>query len=336
MKDTNGNKNKNTKINYSLELLRFILCFWVVLHHCCRKVTKFKGKFHVPTFMIMSFYFYYNTLKTGHLSRIKQRFQRISTPYIIWPILIFIFNNILLRLFGFSIFKKKLLIKDLLLQLILGTHYHVIFYYLFVLIFLTLLFSIISILFNKNFIFIFQLLLILAYIIQYKYWSLYIKKNYTHSIESVGALFELMPFSVSGITLYHLEIIPKLKQFKELSIFYIVIILYFILKFDIFVRIKGLLYPGVMLNIGGICIFLIFSIFSFKNRKLIFLLNIITKFTGGIYYIHIICFFILSRKVNFISNFTFKGSLVIYIISYIICYFGNKLSFKTKIRLLFN
>jgi hypothetical protein len=149
-----------------------------------------------------------------------------------------------------------------------------------------------------------------------------------------------MPFSVSGITLSHLDIVAKLKLFKELSIFYIGVILYFILKFDVFVRIKGLFYPGVMLNLGGICIFLLFSIFSFKNRKLIFLLNIITKFTGGIYYIHMICLSFLSRKVNFISNFTFQGSLVIYIISYIICYFGNKLSFKTKIyfkaRLLFN
>ena len=52
-------RNTNKKINYSLQLLRLLLCFWVVIHHCCGNVFKFKGKFHVPSFMIMSFYFYY-------------------------------------------------------------------------------------------------------------------------------------------------------------------------------------------------------------------------------------------------------------------------------------
>ena len=91
----NMNSNKNKKINYSLELLRLILSFWVVLHHCCKYVGKYKGRFHVPTFMIMSFYFYYNTLKTKTIIKIKQRFQRISIPYIIWPTSTLIINNIL-------------------------------------------------------------------------------------------------------------------------------------------------------------------------------------------------------------------------------------------------
>ena len=100
----------NKTINYSLQLLRLLLCFWVVIHHCVRNVYKFKGKFHVPAFMIMSFYFYYKTLKTKNIIKIKERFQRITIPYIIWAIFIFIFNNILFQLFGFSIYKKKILL----------------------------------------------------------------------------------------------------------------------------------------------------------------------------------------------------------------------------------
>ena len=95
MKDRNINKNINKKINYSLQLLRIILSFWVVIHHTYKYAYKLhKGKFHVPIFMIMSFYFYYNTLKIKSIIKIKYRFQRISIPYIIWPFLLFICNNI--------------------------------------------------------------------------------------------------------------------------------------------------------------------------------------------------------------------------------------------------
>lgn len=159
MKDRNINKNINKKINYSLQLLRLILSFWVVIHHTYKYAYKLhKGKFNVPIFMIMSFYFYYNTLKIKSIIKIKYRFQRISIPYIIWPILLFICNNILFKLYGFSLYNTKLLLKDLVFQIIYGSRYHFLFYYQFNLIIITLLFTIISFLFKYNFIFIIQLL----------------------------------------------------------------------------------------------------------------------------------------------------------------------------------
>jgi fucose 4-O-acetylase-like acetyltransferase len=122
MKDRNINKNINKKINYSLQLLRIILSFWVVIHHTYKYAYKLhKGKFHVPIFMIMSFYFYYNTLNIKSIIKIKYRFQRISIPYIIWPFLLFICNNIL---FYFSIchiktsFKPILCIKAFIINII--------------------------------------------------------------------------------------------------------------------------------------------------------------------------------------------------------------------------
>ena len=314
----------NKIINYSLQLLRLLLCFWVVIHHCYNNVYKFKGKFHVPTFMIMSFYFYYKTLKTKNITKIKERFQRISIPYIIWAIFIFIFNNIFFELFGFSIYKKKLLIKDLVLQLIFGTNYHVLFYYQFNLILLTILLNIISFLFHKYFIFVFQILLIVAYLFQYTYWNFLIFKKYSFLVRySLGNILELLPFALIGVTLCYLDIVTKLKKLKILTIFYIGVILFFILEFDIFVRIKGFWYPGILLNIGGICIFILFSLFSFQNKKIIFLLKIITKFTGGIYYIHMLFYHSLIQKFLFIQKRTIYGSIFIYL-------------FKTKFKLLFN
>jgi len=330
--------NDNKKINYSLELLRLILSFWVVVHHTYRYSHLFrKGLFHVPTFLIMSFYFYYNIFIKKDIIKIKQRFQRILIPYIIWPILLFIFNNILLKLTEFSLYYRKLLLSDLVIQFIIGRRYHPIFYYQFILIFLTILFTIFSFLFNKSCIFIFQILLIVAYIFQYSYLNIYIFKRNSNNIKySLGLISEFLPCALMGVILRHLDIIAKLKQFKSLTIIYIGIILFLSLKFDIFAEIKGYFYPGVLYNVGGNCIFILFSLLSFQNKVLIFLLKIITKFTGGIYYIHLLCFDILKRKFIFIKNTTFYGSTSIYIICYIICHFGNKLTYKTKFKFLFN
>ena len=334
MKDSNANK----KINYSLELLRLILSFWVVLQHTYKYINKYnKGKFHVPTFLIISFYFYYNTLKIKSIIKINQRFQRILIPYIIWPIFIFINNNILFALFGYSQLNHILLLKSLLYQLIFGSVYHIIFYYQFNLILFTLLFTIITFIFKKNFIFIFQILLIIAYILQYSYYNFYFFTKYKYFVRfSLGHIAEFIPFAVTGLILGYLDIIAKSKKLRGLSILFYITIIFLILKFEIFVRIRGFWFPGILFNIGGICIFILFSLLSFQNNKLIFLLTIITKFTGGIYYIHMIFFSFLERKILFIQKKTFHGTITIYIISYIICFLGNKLCGKTKLKFLFN
>ena len=123
MKDSYTNK----KINYSFELLRLILSVWVVIHHCYQYSYLYrKGLFPVPTFMIMSFYFYYNIIIKKDVIKIKQRFQRILIPYIVWPILLFIFNNYLFELKGFSLYNKKLFLNDFIVQLIFGQKYNLI------------------------------------------------------------------------------------------------------------------------------------------------------------------------------------------------------------------
>ena len=192
--------------------------------------------------------------------------------------------------------------KDLLLQLIFGSQYHIVFYYQFILIFLTALFTIISILFHKNFVFVSQILLIIAYFFQC-YWNLYIFKEYPGAKKySLGNILELLPFAVEGITLRHLDIIARLKKFKKSTIFFSLVISLFILEFEVFIRIGGFWYPGILLSIGGNCIFIIFSLFSFQNKTLLFILKFITKFTGGIYYIHLIFFNFLSTKIDFIKK----------------------------------
>lgn len=73
--------------NYGIEILRMILCFWVVLFHSLREpdnnfVLNIKKKmFHVPSFFFISFYFLFPIIKEKNIKKMKLRLERISIPY---------------------------------------------------------------------------------------------------------------------------------------------------------------------------------------------------------------------------------------------------------------
>ena len=106
-------ENKKNR-NLGIELLRVILAFWVLIYHCynnSKKLQKIisKRSFHVPTFMFLSFYYFYPNLASRNINKIIQRFERLFIPYIIWPIIILIINNLILSIYKFSVCDKKLL-----------------------------------------------------------------------------------------------------------------------------------------------------------------------------------------------------------------------------------
>ena len=123
--DTYVEKRKivHKNINLGIQILRMILCFWVLSFHCIRNnkrnyyiyyliKTKF---FHVPCFTFISFYFSYKIFLDRNIIQLRKRLERLLIPYTLWPILIFIFNNILN--------SKKITLHDLMLQLLLGTQF---------------------------------------------------------------------------------------------------------------------------------------------------------------------------------------------------------------------
>ena len=83
--------------NYGLELLRMILCFWVVLFHCLKisnnnTILNFKRKmFHVPSFFFISFYFLFPIIRSKNTKKMIIRLERLLIPYLFWPLIIYIF-----------------------------------------------------------------------------------------------------------------------------------------------------------------------------------------------------------------------------------------------------
>ena len=259
--------------NYGLELLRMILCFWVVLFHCIRKINNniilnFKRKmFHVPSFFFISFFFLFPVLKRRNASKMIVRLQRLSISYFFWPLITWCFNNILFFNYKKSRFHRFLTLYELLEQWIIGRKFFVQFWFLFNLLFFTIIFFILSISFEtKLFLKISEVLAILSYILQYsKYNYIYFDRFKDCISHSIGHFVESFPIAITAFILYFNDILNKFSPHKYTVIFYCILGNFFILKYGIFssIEIYGRTYNynGLDKNI--------FSLFSFVGFYLI-------------------------------------------------------------------
>ena len=163
-------KTREFKINYGIQLLRTILSYLVLQYHCYNiNLTKNKIltgtinaiRFYVPTFYVISYYFSYNTFKFRNITKIKLRLERFIIPYFTYSILFSILNHIIH--YNNYIFSYYNLIS----QLISGLGIYSAFWYLCNLIFSFIFFSIIIFIFQKNTLFIIQLIGIFGYLCNY-------------------------------------------------------------------------------------------------------------------------------------------------------------------------
>ena len=341
-----GMAESNKKINYGIEILRFFCCLWVVIVHCSnikREHEKYiRRNLHVPTFIILSFYFYYRMICKREIKKVIFRFQRLLIPYIIYPSIILLINNFLHSIFSFGQYDKNLTIKDFYVQILLGSQYYKIFWFQFNLIFSSLVFAIISFLFKNYLIYILEFLGIIAFYlhisgINFNFFKPY--KGYP-SGDNLGSLIELLPISVIGCIFNSLNLLLITKNFSKYFYFILTLILFILFKYDIFLyKPKGFRYPNVSLNIfGSIILFLLFSSLSsekMKNKIFICVIQNITKFTGGIYYTHQIFRDYLTKYNRFFEKRNYINSFIIYIICYFFSFIGMKLFKNNNLKYLF-
>ena len=324
--------------NYGISILRVLLAFMVVIDHFYNKEVKKKFKhllyFHIPTFFLLSFYFTYNSFCTFNISKIKARFERLLIPYISWNIIAFILNNIY-----FYYFKKICphSYKDFFRGLLGGKIFIVALWFQNVLIFSTLVVSIVVFSFKEIYVLIFHFLMIISYISQYSEFNYYFftRKFSINYSTTFGRFLDTFPHSLTGFFLGAFKIPNKLKynKFRAIIISLIVILLLSKYKFD--KKILSFKYAGIRLNLASISLFLIFflSLEKVTSKKMKKFLNIITNYTAGIYFIHwklgtgYIMKIILGNKIN-----TLFGSSIVYLISYSLCFCLDKLIGNSKFK----
>ena len=148
----------------------------------------------------------------------------------------------------------------------------------------------------------------------------------------------MIPFAVMGLTFGSLNLIHILSFYKRKAIFFCLVIIVFLFKFNMFFVIKGIFYPGIERNLGAIILFSLFSIITVKsviNEKIFLIIGRLTKYTGGIYYLHVFIKFYLKKKISLVKKKTISGCIIIYIFCYFICFIGIIIFKKTKLKYLF-
>lgn len=336
---------RKKEYNIGIGILRVCLSFMVIMDHFYNqeKYKKYAYFFyyHIPTFFLLSFFYTFNTLTFYNINKIKSRFERIMIPYFSWCFIYWIFNLIYFYMLKTNCRHSFI---DFIRNLVNGHIFNNALWFQNILILMTITFLIVILLFKKIYMNILTLLAILAYILQYTGLNFkFFYKNFSmHYRLTFGRFLEGFPNAVSGFYISSKNFTAILKSNSKIAIINSLIILSFITKFDVFSNIKTFRYGGIRLNIASVCIFFVFYLFPFRIEKNKFLFNIIiqlTSYTGGIYFIHNLIGrgYILSKILSIlaIKKQSLLECIIIFFISYSICFCGTKLFGKTKFRHLF-
>lgn len=343
--EENKDKKKFSQRNIGLELLRTFLCFKVVLLHYYTGNNKTikniqNNHIQIPCFFFMSFYFLYPIVLKRNIIKMKLRLERLLIPYIIYPISFWLINNLIFFIFKFNRFNKYLTLKELEIHLIVGKGIHGIgvLWFQFNLLIYTFIFFIISFILKKFYLVFFQIITLISYLIQYSglnynFFSQYSKKIWM----PVGNLVETLPLAIVAFSLASINYFEKgSKNDRRKNIIFYTFYLYLIRNYNIFSYLNGYASPGIKPLINSFFLFFVFSNISLKdiNPKIIFLIKQITRYTQGIYCLHIIIQIYMKKYLD--KNGSFLGSILLYIFSYFTSFIGFNIFGKTKLRLLFN
>ena len=348
LKKSKKNKSVNLakkNINLGIELLRMILSFLIVLVHdyirrVNTKIAMFPNRFlpyYVPCFFLIGFYFSFNTIVSRNIDKIKQRFIRIIIPYMGWPIIFWLENNY--YYYRYRIYSRTQF-KFLYTQLLIGCGLHGILWFLFNLLFISILFTIFVFMFKKCFLIFLFLLTIICYRFEFSiYQNIFFNKFNKMPIKhSIGPIPRSIIFSFTGFFLGSINVINKYYKFRIITILFFGSLLFIILYYDLLYRVT-FFYQGFIIDLVAISAFSVFSMIPFDkiNNKYIFsILKIITSHTGGVYYLHPKVADMFSKYFEPIRLRFFKGCVQIYLISYLICFIGTILFRRTYIKFLFN
>ena len=193
---------------------------------------------------------------------------------------------------------------------------------------------------QNQFFFIIHLLLISSYVAQYSgyYLNNFIVNNPHVNKITIAVLFESIPYAVTGVTLSYYKIMDILQKHKIKTLIISIIIYNVIVDYYIFRNIKGINYQGINLNIQSLCVVFIFSLFpsdKIRDKKISKLIIGITKFSAGVYYLHVPVHDYLRYYFDIIKNGFFLGNIFIFLICYIICFIGTLVFGKTPLKYLF-
>ena len=341
-------KLKNAKIfNYGLAILKTIHAFLVLAFHnfnyhsTKNKIIIFitrNRRHHVPSFYIISFYFMALHLYSLNLKALIKRIVRLLIPYIGWPIIFYKLNRFINLKCNKNLPDSN---EELKMQLLLGNRFIHPFWFQFDMIVITILLFIIIFIFRKFSLFIFRILLILIYAIEYsgKDYTIYVQKYLKHDKYLLRFFLESTPYPITGFLLGFYKVLDIIQKQKIETLILSFLIYKIISDYNIFRKFKDSPYPGIHLNIQSICLIFIFSLFPshyITNKYIKIILNILTSYTAGIFYLHVPIRAYLRDYSYHFKKGTFIGIIQEYLICYSICFIGMNIFGDTPLKYMFS
>jgi hypothetical protein len=326
------------KISIGIELLRIFFSFNIFFFHCKNKYIYKKQLYNINrefvsigliTFFILAFYFSYGLFSSKNIKLIKQRFQRLLIPYIIWPIIIYIHKN---NVFYYFLYLQYYKLKILLYQFLIGHGVAIVFWFSYNLIFISLMLTIIIFIIK-----IYLLFLVISSIPMYLYYTSNYYKNLFLNYNDIVA-FSNRPLvstyicGTIGFSLSYFKMIDKTNKKTILIICCSTLLMFLIFCYE---KAKKFYFLKYLLSISLI---ILFGNLPFNKLKIENIVRQISSHTGGIYYIHININSLINEYIIFKYNIK-KGTIIICIVNYIICYMlcfiGFRIFKKNKLKYLF-
>ena len=331
--------NDKRNNNIGLNLLRLIMCFCVVLIHfwtsedyspILEPFMRIKA-YAVPVFMFMSFFLTQKRIVCKTECYIKKRLWRLIWPQIGWTIIYCGIYFVLDCLFGSNRIHG---LSDFIWQLFTGhsDRINAVMWYQIVLIIFTLLFGgIFYILPTKNGILCILTLLFVSIVAQYSEinWKLFGGLRFELKYP-LGRICEVMPFAIAGFVTSYMELNKWMKANKIrrfLSIVFLCVLCQVAYKLFVYLP-KGFGYAGIQKTIVAFGMVMIAVLLPLDElpQSIKMIANSISKYTMAVYCMHnLIGRFMISifQKVGLESG-TFFMCVVVYIVCYMIAFWGSK------------
>lgn len=232
-----------------MEILRIYLSILVVNTHCYQNSYNniisilIRNRLHVPTFFIISFYFFQRLLISRDLNKFKNRYQRLIIPYIFWPIFFWILNHLIKLKFKL---RLDISLKDLKNQLLTGHCFNTVFWFQWNLIFQTFFFIFVELVYHKYLIIILINIGLFSYFLQYYQLNFDLNSKFEFDKKyTFGRFAEITPYSISGFFIANIKLLGSLKKNKLKTINLCIFIFMLVYNYNFFFEPKGFGYAGI-------------------------------------------------------------------------------------------
>ena len=178
--------------------------------------------------------------------------ERLFVPFLLWPLFIWSFNNVLYLIFEENRFGRMLTFKELYIQIITGRKFFIQLWFIFNIIFISIFLFIISFINDNVLVIIINILSLLCYLIQ-GYEKRYIfYTDYTDCIaHSVGHLIISFPIAITAFSSNKINLIYYFENIQNKKFF----IIYFYILLLIIIKGKTNTYCGIDKTLFSLFIF---------------------------------------------------------------------------------